>query len=86
MFEKSKSQVKWNSEIGDYFDNNRGVIQGEVLSPLLFNIFQEDLPSYLDENSGAQMNNKRFSHILQADDLALISETASGLQKLIKGL
>ena len=86
MFDKSKSQVKWNSEISDTFDNPRGVIQGGVISPLLFNIFLEDLPSYLDNQCGVKMKDIRIDHILQADDLALISETSAGLQKLIKGL
>ena len=86
MFNKSKSQVKWNGEIGDIFDNEHGVIQGGVISPLLFNIFLEDLPSYLDNQCGVKMDNIRISHILQADDLALISDTSTGLQKLIKGL
>ena len=86
MFDKSKSQVKWNGEIGETFDNPRGVIQGGVISPLLFNIFLEDLPHYLDNQCGAKINDIRIDHILQADDLALISETSAGLQKLIKGL
>ena len=86
MFMRSKSQVKWNGEIGDIFDNKMGVIQGGVISPLLFNIFLEDLPSYLDKECGVDMSDIKINHILQADDLALISETSAGLQKLIKGL
>ena len=66
--------------------NTRGVIQGGVISPLLFNIFLEDLPSYLNNDYGAKVGDIKIDHILQADDLALISETKSGLQQLIKGL
>ena len=86
MFNKSKSQVKWDGQLGDTFDNLQGVIQGGVISPLLFNIFLEDLPSYLNKEQGAHINDIKINHILQADDLALISETKAGLQKLIKGL
>ena len=86
MFEKSRSQVKWNGEIGNIFDNTQGVIQGGVISPLLFNIFLEDLPPYLNNEYGAKIDDIKIDHILQADDLVLISETQSGLQKLIYGL
>ena len=79
MFDESKSQVKWIGEIGESFVNSRGVIQGGVISPLLFNIFLEELPAYLDHECGAQIRDMRINHILQADDLALISEKSSGL-------
>ena len=39
LFGKSKSQVKWNSEVGDLFDNMYGVLQGGTVSPTLFNIY-----------------------------------------------
>ena len=86
MLSQSRSQVKWNGQVGDIFDNQQGVIQGGVISPLLFNIFLEDLPSYLDMKCGVEMSDMKINHILQADDLALISETSVGLQKLISGL
>ena len=46
----------------------------------------EDLSNYLDEEHGVKMGDIKISYILQADDLALISETSAGLQNLLKGL
>ena len=86
MFSKSKSRVKWNNSYSDTFENLYGVLQGEVISPTLFNAFLEDLPDYLDLTCGVSMNNIVITHLLHADDLILISETPEGLQRLIDGL
>ena len=86
MFSKSKSRVKWNKYFSETFENLYGVLQGGVISPTLFNVFQEDLPDYLDLSCGVSMNNMIISYLLHADDLVFISETPEGLQKHIDGL
>ena len=85
MFKKAQSTVKWAGEIGETFNNLCGVLQGGVSSPQLFKIFLEDLVKYLDKSCGIQINTETICHLLLADDLALISETKSGLQKLLDG-
>ena len=77
--------MKWAGEIGETFDNLCGVLQGGVSSPQLFKIFLEDLVKYLDKSCGIKINSETICHLLLADDLALISETKSGLQKLLDG-
>ena len=85
MLKKAKSTVKWAGELGDTFDNLLGVLQGGVSSPQLFKIFLEDLVHYLDKSCGININSETICHLLLADDLALISETRSGLQRLLNG-
>ena len=85
MFQKAKSSVKWDGEIGETFENLCGVLQGGVSSPLLFKIFLEDLIHYLDTSCGIKINNVIIAYLLLADDLALISETMAGLQWLLDG-
>ena len=86
LFGKSKSQVKWNSEVGDLFDNMYGVLQGGTVIPTLFNIYVDDMQTAFDGVSGVKIGNMTINHILQADDLILISEKSVGLQKLLARL
>ena len=86
MFGNSKSRIKYNSSLSDIFENLRGVLQEGVISPTLFKFFLDDLGEYLDTTKGIRVGNIQISHLLFADDLIFVSETSSGLQKLIAGL
>ena len=71
--------------ISEPFQANLGVKQGDSSSPILFNIFKDDVCSYFN-NSLADpvlLNKIHFNHLLYADDLVLISETPSGLQHCV---
>ena len=62
-----------------------GVLLGEkgggggVMSPTLFNLFVEDLSSYLDNSKGVTISDRKIDHLLFADDLVHLSETNTGL-------
>ena len=86
MLMNAKSKVKWNANLGNIVDNLYGVLQGGVLSPALFKFFIEDLPKYLDPETGVKMGELLINYLLHADDLVLISETRAGLQRLLRGL
>jgi hypothetical protein len=50
MYEVSKSCVKLQNHITDYFPINLVVKQGDNLSPNLFKIFINDLPDYIEDS------------------------------------
>ena len=66
------------------FTVRKGVLQGNVISPNLFNIFINDITDIItiDQNSPIinSSTKKRTSCLLYADDLVLLSTTKSGLQ------
>lgn len=66
---------------------NCGLKQGYPLSPLLFNIFINELTVYLKSfDLGIAIGGEKACILLYADDIALLANTESDLQKLLEGL
>ena len=80
LFGKAKPRVKWNSKIGDLFENTCGVLQGGTIIPTLFNAYIEDMQPYFAGETGVSIGGLNINHLLLADDLIIISEIISGLQ------
>ena len=85
MYSKTKCAVKNGNKRSSYFDYNRGVRQGCILSPLLFNLYLDEFPHLLessrDTDSITLPNGLPVNCLFYADDLILISRSAAGLQK-----
>ncbi len=73
--------IRINDKITEYFEMNIGVRQGDSLSPLLFNVFINDLADELEQNNAAsaKLGNLHIGFLFYADDLILLSESADGL-------
>jgi exonuclease III len=86
LFEKSSARVRWNGQLGPNIDSTFGVLQGGIISPKLFNLYLADISNHLNQSHGITVNETTFTHLLYADDLILISESAIGMQVLIDDL
>ena len=71
---------------------NTGVVQGSVLSPLLFSLFINALSRYLDDigtskhiSHGIQVI-PPFNHILFADDMSLLAQNSDDIQCLLNAV
>ena len=64
-----------------------GVRQGDVLSPNIFKIFINDLPSYLNDTPDLVfVNDLPLNCLMYADDIVLLSTTPAGLQDKLNKL
>ena len=82
MYQSNKVRVKTIEGLSHCIKTGKGVRQGDCLSPLLFNLFINDLPNvFLNTNSKPPILDKMtIPALLYADDLIIISESAEGLQ------
>ena len=76
------SAVRVDGDISDWFETIVGVLQGCVLSPLLFNIFLEMMIALgMDDSSiGAVINGVKMGNLRFADDIAVLAEEELELQ------
>lgn len=77
-------RVRWCYVLSEPFTSSNGVRQGGILSPLLFNLYMDDLSRDLkNANVGCYMNSECINHLFYADDSVLLAPSPSALQQLI---
>ena len=76
--------VRINGVLSDWFGVNIGLKQGCLISPMLFNLYLNDLVDCLkDAECGVLWGEEMLSVLLYADDILMVSESEQGLQKLL---
>jgi hypothetical protein len=88
MYSSVKSCVKSCGNYSDFFDISIGLRQGEIISPVMFSLFIEDLELYLQNNlnSGIDLQDICLILLLFADDMVLIDENPLDLQNSLNKL
>lgn len=85
IYSKAKARNRTNYAISDWFPIESGVLQGETISPMLWNLYLEDVVKEFDESETIPIKFGESSiHILlYADDIILLGYTIGELQKKI---
>ena len=89
LYLKSKCSIKLDHQQSAPFEYGNGVRQGCILSPMLFNLYINELPSLLNMPETDPVilpNGSSINCLLYADDLVLISQSAIGLQNALSAL
>jgi len=87
MYADVKCTVKTCEGFTSFFKSSVGVKQGEVLSPLLFNLYINDmLDIFTDRSDPVDVCDRKLNALLYADDLILLSESEAGLQTCLNQL
>ena len=82
LYTNTLSAVRINNELTNWFVTDSGVRQGDNLSPVLFNIYLNDLAEELNNlKLGVKINDFCVSLLLYADDIVLLSENEENLRK-----
>jgi hypothetical protein len=89
MYTNSLICTRTSNGFTDSFPVKKGVLQGNILSPTLFNVFINDIKNTLHNNDSPFVNesaNIQTPCLLYADDIVLLSTTKAGLQKQLDQL
>ena len=87
MYTDTEYSIKLKHGFLDPIKSNLGLRQGCPLSPILFNIYIDDIKNIFDESCDPiEVQGKHINHFLYADDLVLLSSSKEGLQNCLDRL
>ena len=85
-FHQFEEQVELGHETKDWFQIRKGVHQGWILSPCLFNLYAEYIRrnAGLDEaQAGIKIAGRNINNLRYADDTTLMAESEEELKSLL---
>ena len=87
MHTTTRSRVNLPLDLSQMFENNTGIIQGDGLSPLLFDVFIDDINDIFDDICDPPtLGSLKLHNLLYADDLIIMSTSSEGLQNSLDKL
>ena len=83
MYSNTKCAIKLSENRTPFFPYKKGVPQGCILSPMLFNLYSNEIPTLIKNTLSDPLilpNGTTINSLSYADDLVILSKSKSGLQ------
>ncbi len=85
LYARQTMMVRWGDVMSDPFHVTNGIRQGSILSPILFNVYMDELPNRLNGcKTGCLIGEQLINHLMYADDLVIFCPYSTGLQQMLK--
>ena len=88
FYSKIKTSVLLNDKISEPFMNHLGLLQGEIMSPILFSYYLNDCEMDFLKNGcdSTELQELSLFLLMYADDMVIFSRSISGLQEMLNSL
>ena len=84
-YREQEFMVRWGNSLSMTFRCSNGINQGGQLSPLLYNVYTDDLNHHLQvTGDGCYVGGAWVNSLTYADDMVLLPPTVTALQKLLE--
>src|SRR2546425_4921094 len=87
LYWRQHAAVRWDGEVSREVGVERGVTQGCVISPMLFNLYCEFMiQEAMESVEGIRFGGVNITNLRYADDAVLVAEKRKKMQKMIDRL
>ena len=86
LYWTQKAYIQLEEELSDEIEIKRGVRQGCVLSPCLFNLYTEIIFRYVEQLRGVTVGGLNINNLRYADDTVLLADNEESLQSILNGV
>ena len=88
IYDNTTYSIIINDKLTPRYSSTKGIKQGDTLSTLLFNIYINDLPAHISKGikDSVTIEDTSLNSLMFADDLVLISNSNTDLQRSIDNL
>ena len=80
--QSQRLHIRWNGHLSESFKVSRGVRQGDILSPILFTLYLDNLLIEL-ARTNCYWDDMFVGALAYVDDITLLAPTPSALRKLL---
>ena len=83
-YSQQQMNIRWGNTVSSLFHVTNGVKQWDIISPVIFNVYMDDLSTALINNGiGGHIGEKTINYLCYADDTCLIALSSSAIQQLL---